>query len=193
MKKWTKILLSVICMGIVAAWGIRVYWVNQTYPDVNRQYYSMGEEVELGTDRFYYDSMDGYYVTLESAEIYEYEDLLAKYGFSDFQEAYPPDRIYLLKVNIRNTDSTEDGIDFSDWTLQSAEIREDLDWDLYYEMNNIEETAIALRTDSEMEFYLPYNLRDDFFKESDWNNLEEYPMFLTVTWFPNKKMIRINE
>ena len=130
--------------------------------------------------------MDGYYVTLESAEIYEYEDLLSEYGFYDFYEAYPPDRIYLLKVNIRNTDSTEDGIDFSDWVLQSAEIREDLDWDLYYEMNNIEETAIALRTDS-------YNLRDDFFKESDWNNLEEYPMFLTVTWFPNKKMIRINE
>ena len=193
MKKWTKILLSVICVGIVAAWGIRVYWVNRTYPDVNRQYYSMGEEVELGTDRFYYDSMDGYYVTLESAEIYEYEDLLSESGFYDFYEAYPPDRIYLLKVNIRNTDSTEDGIDFSDWVLQSAEIREDLDWDLYYEMNNIEETAIALRTDSEMEFYLPYNLRDDFFKESDWNNLEEYPMFLTVTWFPNKKMIRINE
>ena len=41
MKKWTKILLSVICVGIVAAWGIRVYWVNQTYPDVNREYYSM--------------------------------------------------------------------------------------------------------------------------------------------------------
>ena len=193
MKKWTQSLLSVICVGIVAAWGIRVYWVNRTYPDVNRQYYSMGEEVELGTDRFYYDSMDGYYVTLESAEIYEYEDLLSEYGFYDFYEAYPPDRIYLLKVNIRNTDSTEDGIDFSDWVLQSAEIREDLDWDLYYEMNNIEETAIALRTDSEMEFYLPYNLRDDFFKESDWNNLEEYPMFLTVTWSPNKKMIRINE
>ena len=53
--------------------------------------------------------------------------------------------------------------------------------------------GVSFAFGSEMEFYLPYNLRDDFFKESDWNNLEEYPMFLTVTWFPNKKMIRINE
>lgn len=147
------------------------------------------KEAELGKDIIDYDEMDGYFVTVESSQIYEYADFLAEYGLNDFTERYPPERIYLLKVRLRNTDNTETGVSFLDWYIQSNAVHEDINLDLYYEINQIDVYAVALRENSEKEFLLPYNLREDFFYPSEWENLEDYEMWLTVTWYPTKKML----
>ena len=189
MKKKKKIVLLAVFLLIVAAWGARVYWVNQKYPDVERKTYAMREEAELGKDIIDCDEMDGYFVTVESSQIYEYADFLAEYGLNDFTERYPPERIYLLKVRLRNTDNTETGVSFLDWYIQSNAVHEDINLDLYYEINQIDVYAVALRENSEKEFLLPYNLREDFFYPSEWENLEDYEMWLTVTWYPTKKML----
>ena len=174
---------------IAAAWGMRVYWLNQKYPDVERKTYDLQEEVELGKDIIDYDTMEGYFVTIESADIYEYEDLLSQYDLEDFMERDAPERIYLLKVRLRNTDNTETGIDVLSWKIQSNSVSQSLDFELYYELNQLDTYSVALREDSEKEFLLPYNLRKDFFYPSEWENLEDYEMWLTVTWYPTKKML----
>lgn len=43
MKKKKKIVLLAVFLLIVAAWGARVYWVNQEYPDVERKTYALQE------------------------------------------------------------------------------------------------------------------------------------------------------
>ena len=182
-------MLLAVFLLIAAAWGARVYWFNQEYPDVERKTYALQEEAELGKDIIDYDEMDGYFATVESSQIYEYADFLTEYGLNDFTERYPPERIYLLKVRLRNTDNTETGVSFLDWYIQSNAVHEDINLDLYYEINQIDTYSVALRENSEKEFLLPYNLREDFFYPSEWENLEDYEMWLTVTWYPTKKML----
>ncbi len=189
MKKKKKIVLLAVFLLIAAAWGARVYWFNQEYPDVERKTYALQEEAKFGKDIIDYDEMDGYFVTVESSQIYEYADFLTEYGLNDFTENYPPERIYLLKVRLRNTNNTETGVNFRDWYIQSNAVHEDINLDLYYEINQIDTYSVALRENSEKEFLLPYNLREDFFYPSEWENLEDYEMWLTVTWYPTKKML----
>lgn len=188
-KQKKRIILLAVFLLIAAAWGMRVYWLNQKYPDVERKTYDLQEEVELGKDIIDYDTMEGYFVTIESADIYEYEDLLSQYDLEDFMERDAPERIYLLKVRLRNTDNTETGIDVLSWKIQSNSVSQSLDFELYYELNQLDTYSVALREDSEKEFLLPYNLRKDFFYPSEWENLEDYEMWLTVTWYPTKKML----
>ena len=189
MKRKKRIILLAVFLLIAATWGMRVYWLNQKYPDVERKTYDLQEEVELGKDIIDYDTMEGYFVTIESADIYEYEDLLSQYDLEDFMERDAPERIYLLKVRLRNTDNTETGIDVLSWKIQSNSVSQSLDFELYYELNQLDTYSVALREDSEKEFLLPYNLRKDFFYPSEWENLEDYEMWLTVTWYPTKKML----
>ncbi len=188
-KQKKRIILLAVFLMIAVAWGMRVYWLNQKYPDVERKTYDLQEEVELGKDIIDYDTMEGYFVTIESADIYEYEDLLSQYDLEDFTERDAPERIYLLKVRLRNTNNTETGIDLLSWKIQSNSVSQSLDFELYYELNQLDTYSVALREDSEKEFLLPYNLRKDFFYPSEWENLEDYEMWLTVTWYPTKKML----
>ena len=188
-KQKKRIILLAVFLLIAAAWGMRVYWINQKYPDVERKTYDPQEEVELGKDIIDYDTMEGYFVTIESADIYEYEDLLSQYDLEDFTERDAPERIYLLKVRLRNTNNTETGIDLLSWKIQSNSVVQSLDFELYYELNQLDTYSVALRENSEKEFLLPYNLRKDFFYPSEWENLEDYEMWLTVTWYPTKKML----
>ena len=188
-KQKKRIILLAVFLLIAAAWGMRVYWINQKYPDVERKTYDLQEEVELGKDIIDYDTMEGYFVTIESADIYEYEDLLSQYDLEDFTERDAPERIYLLKVRLRNKNNTETGIDLLSWKIQSNSVVQSLDFELYYELNQLDTYSVALRENSEKEFLLPYNLRKDFFYPSEWENLEDYEMWLTVTWYPTKKML----
>ena len=188
-KQKKRIILLAVFLLIAATWGMRVYWLNQKYPDVERKTYDLQEEVELGKDIIDYDTMEGYFVTIESADIYEYEDLLSQYDLEDFTERDAPERIYLLKVRLRNTNNTETGIDLLSWKIQSNSVSQSLDFELYYELNQLDTYSVALREDSEKEFLRPYNLRKDFFYPSEWENLEDYEMWLTVTWYPTKKML----
>ena len=188
-KQKKRIILLAVFLLIAATWGMRVYWLNQKYPDVERKTYDLQEEVELGKDIIDYDTMEGYFVTIESADIYEYEDLLSQYDLEDFTERDAPERIYLLKVRLRNTNNTETGIDLLSWKIQSNAVSQALCFELYYELNQLDTYSVALREDSEKEFLLPYNLRKDFFYPSEWENLEDYEMWLTVTWYPTKKML----
>lgn len=191
MKKKKRIILLAVGVLLVVVWAARVYWINREYPDVERKTYAFQEEVELEKDIIDYDEMDGYFVTVKSAQIYEYDELLSEYGLENFTELYAPDRVYLLKILLRNTNNTETGVSFLSWYIQSDAVLEDLNLDLYYELNNLDSYDIALRENSEMEFLLPYNLREDFFHTSEWKNLEDYNMWLTVTWYPTKKMISL--
>ena len=188
-KQKKRIILLAVFLLIAATWGMRVYWLNQKYPDVERKTYDLQEVVELGKDIIDYDTMEGYFVTIESADIYEYEDLLSQYDLEEFTERDAPERIYLLKVRLRNTNNTETGIDLLSWKIQSNSVSQSLDFELYYELNQLDTYSVALREDSEKEFLLPYNLRKDFFYPSEWENLEDYEMWLTVTWYPTKKML----
>lgn len=80
-------MLLAVFLLIVAAWGSAGILGYQEYPDVERKTYALQEEAELGKDIIDYDEMDGYFVTVESSQIYEYADFLAEYG-RDFTERY---------------------------------------------------------------------------------------------------------
>lgn len=182
-----------VALVLIFLWGVRVVHVNQKYPDVERKEYPQGEMVDLGRDVVFYDSMEGYEVRLDQAKIWNYQDLLNEHGIEEVAEQFfAPEKIYLVEITIKNVNNTETGINLGDLYIQSKSVYCDLDYALYYELNHLDTDAVALRENTEMRFLLPYNLRENHFRKNVWNHLEEYPMWLTVTWYPTKKILRLN-
>jgi len=193
-KKWIGIGSFIFLLLLL--WLIRVIWFNQTYPTINVYEYDMGEIVELGTDVVSYDVMQGYSVRVDSSKIWEYDDF-ADYYQVDREEVMNspmpvPDRVYEVTVTIWNAENTETGIALRDWYIQSKDIKCSIMGILFsYANPGIDTTEIALRPNTEKTFHLTYSLTENRFRPGIWDSLEDYPMWLAVTWYPNKKMISI--
>lgn len=199
MKKKKVIIVAIIIL-ILTAWCIRVYAFNKKYPDVKKETYKVGEMVPLEKDVVYLVSMDGYEVRVDESAIYTYEEFLEKYNVSDekkkeIDEYYmpPSEKVYDIVVTLKNNNSTAEGIYFDDWLVQSNDIAIDFHPMLFTAANpDIPGSAVALRDNSEMQFHLTYNLREERFTKKVWNNIENYKMWLTITNYPTKKMIALN-
>ena len=199
--KTKKIVLIILGLFIIGGWITRVVWLNHTYPDVTREVYEAGDVVELGEDVIYYESMEGYSVRLEGAKVWDYEDFMENYQVSDeirqeveeFESIEPPEKVYVLTITLINQDNTETGIFFRGWNVQSSDLFLDLNEELYRGANpGIDTVSVALRENSEKTFHLVYNMREFRFREAVWEEIEQYPMWLSVTAYPTKKMIKVN-
>jgi len=187
------VLFLALCLG-------RFIWFNEKYPDVTRMYYGQGEFVPLEKDVVYIDQMDGYEVRVNGAQVMYLEDFFQKYSVTEEQKAelyegymVPPEALYDITITLKNVDNTETGISFADWVIQSDDIWCDFH-DVLYRIANpgVDTSHVALRTGSEMEFHLIYNLREERFLPEVWQNIQNYPMWITITCYPVKKMIDLN-
>lgn len=199
--KGKRIIIGAGILLLIVAWFLRVCWMNEKYPDVEKEYYSIGEMISIGNNYIYYDSMDGYEVRVNRARILTYQELLDAYQIPEeirdqvenMDPLGAPEKVFDIDITLRNTDNKDTGISFSDWNVQSNDLFVDLNPDLYFGVNpGIETTSVALRENSEMDFHLIYNLRQSVVSSQVWDEIENYPMRLTISCYPVKKMIRLN-
>ena len=200
MKK-RRIVLGVMGILLLGAWLARVIWFNSTYPDVTRMTYLMGEMVALEKDVIDYSSMEGYEVQVENAKIWEYEDFVEYYQVSKeirnevevLDPVGAPERVYDIEITLKNVGSasgTADGVAFMDWRVQTNCMFSNFNEALYLGVNpEVSNAAIALRDNSEMGFRLVYDLREMHFTPSEWEDMGAVSLWLSVTAYPNKKMI----
>ena len=198
MKK--KVIIVAVIILILTVWGIQVYTFNKKYPDSKREVYNMGEMVPFEKDVVYLVSMEGYEVRVDESTICTYEEFLEKYNVSaekkkEIDEYYmaPPQKIYDIVITLKNNKSTAEGVYFAEWLVQSNDIYIDFNEMLFSAANpDIPGSAVALRDNTEMQFHLTYNLREERFTKKAWSNIENYKMWLTITDYPKKKMIALN-
>lgn len=164
--------------------------------------YEIGEWVSMENDIFFDGgSMVGYEVRVQEVELLSVEQYLEKYSIEysqkEKEELYLPEKVYDIHVKVRNTNknlSDESGMNFWPLVLQGREMYCDINDELYGKANPAAKGNIsfALKPNTEMEFWLPFNLREEWFTKKVWKNIEQYPLSFVLTKYPNKKIVRLD-
>lgn len=189
----TVILVLSFFLSFVCAERIR--YVNRQLQDVPVQKFQKGETVAFEKDILINDTMEGYSVRVDRAEILDYKEFLGKYDAED-EYTYVPDKVYDVEVTLQNTDADEGtGINLIEFYVQGPAIVCGLNTDLLGVANPQLDGvyAIALRDNTKLVLHLPFDLNKSYFKERTWAHLEDLDMNFVATLYPVKKVIALGK
>ena len=187
-------------------WGLRVWKVNKSYPDIPQKTYKAGEWVNLsGSQMEENDNWDGYYLRIDEKNILSTDEYLNLYAevsekmeYDELvknQNLWKPDKVYLLTVTLKNEsihESTERGINWSFFYLYEKNRVLDFEPELYGFANRSAEgsPALSLKPGTEKKFYLPYGVYEERM-EKDIRDLEELPFQLIVSLWPGQNLVKV--
>lgn len=187
-------------------WGLRVWKVNKSYPDIPQKTYKAGEWVDLsGSQMEENDNRDGYYLRIDGKRILSTDEYLNLYAevsekteYDELvknQNLWKPDKVYLLTVTLKNEsihESTERGINWSFFYLYEKNRVLDFEPELYGFANRSAEgsPALSLKPGTEKKFYLPYGVYEERM-EKDIRDLEELPFQLIVSLWPGQNLVKV--
>ena len=189
-------------------WGLRVWKVNKSYPDIPQKTYKAGEWVNLsGSQMEENDNRDGYYLRIDEKNILSTDEYLNLYAevsekteYDELvknQNLWKPDKVYLLTVTLKNEsihESTERGINWSFFYLYEKNRVLDFEPELYGFANRSAEgsPALSLKPGTEKKFYLPYGVYEERM-EKDIRDLEELPFQLIVSLRPGQNLVKVHD
>lgn len=187
-------------------WGLRVWKVNKSYPDILQKTYKAGEWVNLsGSQMEENDNRDGYYLRIDGKRILSTDEYLNLYAevsekteYDELvknQNLWKPDKVYLLTVTLKNEsahESTERGINWSFFYLYEKNRVLDFESELYGFANRSAEgsPALSLKPGTEKKFYLPYGVYEERMGK-DIRNLEKLPFQLIVSLWPGQNLVKV--
>ena len=187
-------------------WGLRVWKVNKSYPDIPQKTYKAGEWVNLsGSQMEENDNRDGYYLRIDEKNILSTDEYLNLYAevsekteYDELvknQNLWKPDKVYLLTVTLKNEsedESTERGVNWSFFYLYEKNRVLDFEPELYGFANRSAEgsPALSLKPGTEKKFYLPYGVYEERM-EKDIRDLEELPFQLIVSLWPGQNLVKV--
>lgn len=187
-------------------WGLRVWKVNKSYPDIPQKTYKAGEWVNLsGSQMEENDNRDGYYLRIDEKNILSTDEYLNLYAevsekteYDELvknQNLWKPDKVYLLTVTLKNEsihESTERGINWSFFYLYEKNRVLDFEPELYGFANRSAEgsPALSLKPGTEKKFYLPYGVYEERM-EKNIRDLEELPFQLIVSLWPGQNLVKV--
>ena len=191
MKKLAVILITIV---LLVASGLRIYTVNsrEKYPIILE--YSLNEEVPFEKD--YFDIPDntrsnGYSIKALGTELYSTEEFTEKYKIPENANLFNANYIYLVKVNIRNISSQleeKGGINVHDFILQNGSSICYCCLDAYPFVNEHPDTMFSLRTETDMDFVIPFPIHDSNLTIEKLNKTSPH---LVISLYPNKKTIAL--
>jgi hypothetical protein len=192
-----KIRISIVivcCLALFCAYGWRVQAVNAQLQNPEIQEYQMGDWIEFQDDFLINDTMKGYALTVNQAEILTYEQFLEKYHAED-EYSYVPDKIYDVEITLKNINADDTtGINLSEFYIQGVAVCAGIDTNLCSVANPDfgGAYAIALKTGTEVIVHLPFALYEENFRRDVWDDLERFDMNFVATLYPAKKVIYIS-
>lgn len=206
-KAWWKCTVLPVLMalaGLFAALCVcGAVQTNLNKIDQQVELYAMGETVDIGKNFFTSASNapDGYSIRVNSAELADYEDILAEYGVTMdelwYSERHPaPQYTYLVNVTIRNEDNETGAMMAWDYAIYDRALKIPADiylWGLMDE-NYSGEPGFRLRTNSELTITIPFtpmpvdtgtNLAEVT------RRMESETFYFGISEFPVRKMIEL--
>ena len=195
-------IFGIFVLIALVVWGVLIYRINNMAYHQKEEYYSMGEEVELGNNFFdtIDENMNGYSIKVNSATLKKYRDYLQSFGktkseienISEIEHKY----VCLLNVTISNKDSDDGRIVFNQMALYNGAVQIPIDFSIW---NIIDpkidgNTAIRLKKNSKVDIVLPFLTQDlDEIRDSDKLNcrLENGEFDMCVCDFPVRKLIKV--
>lgn len=187
-----KIIVIALSIITVISYVARVVYINinSFAPEVTA--YSLGNEVPIENDFFDSSSekMNGYSVIVLDTEMVSIDKFQSEY--SDFKNELHAENIYLVKVLFKNIDNAlgeNAGINIGQYMIQNGSYINFVDRETYELINGFDTLAFCLRTNSEKEFILPFDINSQYI---DAETLRSGNTTLIVSLYPHKKIIKLN-
>lgn len=197
------LLLAVILLGL---WTWKVYSVNANLKyRPQTETYVTGEMVALG-DNYFYDTKedpDGYYVRVDSADVYHYEDFAKEIGLETDDYYYkstaidPNSYVYVLNVTFKNDDNENGVIRFGCFSLLDESLMLRVDHTLWNQMEP--EWAgydmLKLKQYSEATLRIPFTVNmysSQYTYRWAMQNIREDTFWLCISHFPVRKLIEVD-
>lgn len=202
MKKKIAVFSPIVLFLIV--WAFAVWNINATAEKPIVETYSMQDTVAYGENYFRRSDniIDGYTVTVLSAEIVPYEEYAQKQGITPPERMtdetgnflYRPEYVYDVEVRFSNTDNEEGTVDMFDTLLVNDDalmLRVDADlWDCMYPQL-AGSYSFRLRPNTEMVFHLPFVVEAVYSERYPMERVQEEKMSLVISQYPVKKVIEL--
>lgn len=202
MKKKIAVFLPIVLFLIV--WAFAVWNINATAEKPIVETYSMQDTVAYGENYFRRSDniVDGYTVTVLSAEIVPYEEYAQKQGITPPERMtdetgnflYRPEYVYDVEVRFSNTDNEEGTVDMFDTLLVNDDalmLRVDADlWDCMYPQL-AGSYSFRLRPNTEMVFHLPFVVEAVYSERYPMERVQKEKMSLVISQYPVKKVIEL--
>lgn len=205
-KKW--IAGGIAALVILAAIGIRIYTVNKNVQVTEKQFYEMGDEVDIGDNIFWYgEKANGYSVTVNSAKLMSFNEFVTKHELTNVENIFSgeagmdqkyPEMIVDVEITIKNSNLVDTGdltgIMAGEYRLIDGDCRLSRDLRLFALCNPTVGTNpyILLRPDSEMQIVIPFGFSPD---DDVWpipeKRVRNGEFFLAVSLYPVQKNIRV--
>lgn len=202
MKKKIAVFSPIVLFLIV--WAFAVWNINATAEKPIVETYSMQDTVAYGENYFRRSDniIDGYTVTVLSAEIVPYEEYAQKQGITPPGRMtdetgnflYRPEYVYDVEVRFSNTDNEEGTVDMFDTLLVNDDalmLRVDADlWDCMYPQL-AGSYSFRLRPNTEMVFHLPFVVEAVYSERYPMERVQKEKMSLVISQYPVKKVIEL--
>ena len=202
MKK--KIVILSFIGLLLAVWVFAMWKTNATAEKPIVETYSMQDTVAYGEDYFRRSDniLDGYTVTVLSAEIVSYEEYAQEQEITLPERMtdetgnflYRPEYVYDVEVRFSNTDNEEGAVDMFDTLLVNDDalmLRVDADlWDCMYPQL-AGSYSFRLRPNTEMVFHLPFVVEAVYSERYPMERVQKEKMSLVISQYPVKKVIEL--
>lgn len=202
MKKKIAVFSPIVLFLIV--WAFAVWNINATAEKPIVETYSMQDTVAYGENYFRRSDniIDGYTVTVLSAEIVPYEEYAQKQGITPPELMtdetgnflYRPEYVYDVEVRFSNTDNEEGTVDMFDTLLVNDDalmLRVDADlWDCMYPQL-AGSYSFRLRPNTEMVFHVPFVVEAVYSERYPMERVQKEKMSLVISQYPVKKVIEL--
>lgn len=205
MKRRKLIEISIFVLLCAGLWFYRYFSFNseiaKTYT-AKRTYFAVNDSVEYGDNIINLHTYKGCSMKLKKATLLDMEnfcrqfDLLGAYGImQEENDATADSKICLLELEFTNGSNYSQAFDLGDLVLcgldktlnQSVFVT-----DINPELNLDEKSTIHTEPKFSQTVLIPFLLNRDGFSSSQWEQLENYPLYLFVTQFPEERVICVD-
>ena len=157
--------------------------------------YSVGEIVPIAPDFVGYNlAAEGYMLQVNRFEIVDYRAYTSALQYDGTDRSRIPDKVALVSVTVSQQNSPAEGFPLTELSLYTTDMLMNMDWDLLGVVNPILDgaTGIRLQDGASCDILLPFDLYRYRFTSAEWNRLEQSNIWLQVTNYPTRKIVRVN-
>jgi len=191
-----KVLLVVLIIILAVAWSFRFHSINRNIVLPFVQVFTKGIQVPIEKDFFITsdENMDGYTVTVISAELLTAEDFLTRFNSSELIDLLGifTDHIYEVRVLIENRNNpfiNESGIPLGYYDLKGIDYILSLDAICFKLANpDMPGTSFSIREGTCIEIILPFDVMSS---QTSPTHLKKHPPLLQISLYPHQKLIEL--
>lgn len=188
----------IILLLITVGWSCRYNLLNEYYEgissDATEIVYDIGDVVPFEDDRMGgWKQATGYSLSVDKFEIVDSQDFINTVGFIPTDNYSPCEKVAVAYITLYNEDSDAEGIMLTELSMCGIDQVLNLNWDLLLAANPVLEgnMGIKLAHNSECSLILPFSLFEKYFSGATWKNMDNYELFLELTIYPAKKIIKV--